>query len=224
MKLQDGNLVYGSTKWLWLGGLVFHYAFFTILIRHLRFFLEPIPAALVFLDRADSFLQIGLPAMYLTDAALLAALAFLLARRLFEPQVRYISFASDFFPLLLIGAIGITGVLMRYFIRVDVTAIKQLAMSLATFSPAVPAGVGPLFFAHLFLICALLAYFPFSKLLHAPGVFMSPTRNLANNSREVRHINPWNPPVKVHTYEEWEEEFHVAMKKAGFPLDKEYKE
>ncbi|MHB8836796.1 MAG: sulfate reduction electron transfer complex DsrMKJOP subunit DsrM [Candidatus Methylomirabilia bacterium] len=224
MKLQDGNLVYGSTKWLWLGGLAFHYAFFTILIRHLRFFLEPIPAVIVFLDRADSFLQIGLPALYLTDGVLLAALAFLLARRLFEPQVRYISFASDFFPLLLIGAIGTTGVLMRYFVRVDVTAIKQLAMSLATFSPAVPAGVGSLFFAHLFLICVLLAYFPFSKLLHAPGVFMSPTRNLANNSREVRHINPWNPQVKVHTYEEWEEEFHVAMKKAGFPLDKEYKE
>ncbi len=224
MKLQNGNLVYGSTKWLWLGALAFHYAFFTILIRHLRFFLEPVPALIAAMDKADGFFQVGLPSMYQTDAVILAALGFLLARRLLEPQVRYISFASDFFPLLLIGAIAVTGVLMRYFVRVDVTAIKQLAMSLATFSPAVPAGVGALFFAHLFLICALLAYFPFSKLLHAPGVFMSPTRNLANNSREVRHINPWNPDVKVHTYEEWEEEFHVPMKKAGFPLEKEYKE
>jgi nitrate reductase gamma subunit len=224
MKLQDGNAVYGSTKWLWLGALAFHYAFFTILIRHLRFFLEPVPGVIAFLDAADSFFQIGLPPMYQTDAVILAALTFLLLRRVFEPQVRYISFASDFFPLFLIGGIATTGVLMRYFIRVDVTAIKQLAMGLATFSPAVPAGVGPLFFAHLFLICMLLAYFPFSKLLHAPGVFLSPTRNLANNSREVRHINPWNPPVKVHTYEEWEEEFHVPMKKAGFPLEKEYKE
>jgi nitrate reductase gamma subunit len=224
MKLQDGNVVYGSTKWLWLGGLAFHYAFFTILIRHLRFFLEPVPAVIAVMDKADSFFQIGLPPMYQTDAVIFAALAFLLARRLFEPQVRYISFTSDYFPLLLIGAIATTGVLMRYLVRVDVTAIKQLAMSLATFSPAVPAGVGSLFFAHLFLICTLLAYFPFSKLLHAPGVFMSPTRNLANNSREVRHINPWNPTVKFHTYEEWEEEFHVPMKKAGFPLEKEYKE
>jgi nitrate reductase gamma subunit len=224
MKIQDGNAVYGSTKWLWLGALAFHYAFFTILIRHLRFFLEPVPALIAAMDKADSFFQIGLPPMYQTDAVIFAALAFLLARRLFEPQVRYISFTSDFFPLLLIGAIAITGVLMRYFVRVDVTAIKQLAMSLATFSPAVPAGVGSLFFAHLFLICVLLASFPFSKLLHAPGVFMSPTRNLANNSREVRHINPWNPPVKFHTYEEWEEEFHVVLKKSGFPLEKEYKE
>jgi len=224
MKLQDGNLVYGSTKWLWLGALAFHYAFFTILIRHLRFFLEPVPALIAMMDKADSFFQIGLPPMYQTDAVILAALVFLLARRLFEPQVRYISFTSDFFPLLLIGAIAITGILMRYFVRVDVTAIKQLAMSLATFSPAVPTGVGSLFFAHLFLICVLLASFPFSKLLHAPGVFMSPTRNLANTSREERHVNPWNYPVKVHTYEEWEEEFHVPMKKAGFTLEKEYKE
>jgi nitrate reductase gamma subunit len=224
MKLVDGNIVYGSTKWLWLGALAFHYAFFTILIRHLRFFLEPVPGLIAAMDRADSFFQIGLPAMYQTDAVILAALAFLLARRLFEPQVRYISFASDFFPLVLIAAIATTGILMRYFVRVDVTAVKQLAMGLATFAPSVPQGVGALFFAHLFLVCALLAYFPFSKLLHAPGVFLSPTRNLANNSREVRHVNPWNPPVKVHTYEEWEEEFHVPMKKAGFPLEKEYKE
>ncbi len=112
--------------------------------------------------------------------------------------MRYISFASDHFPLLLIGSIAITGILMRYFSRVDVTAIKQLAMGLATFAPAVPAGVGPLFFVHLFLVCTLLAYFPFSKLLHAPGVFLSPTRNLANNSREVRHVNPGTPRSSPH--------------------------
>lgn len=224
MKLVEGNAVYGSTKWLWLGALAFHYAFFTILIRHLRFFLEPVPGIIGALDKADSFFQVGLPPLYQTDLVILAALGFLLLRRLLEPQVRYISFASDFFPLALIGAIATTGVLMRYFVRVDVTAIKQLAMGLATFSPAVPQGVGSLFFAHLFLICVLLAYFPFSKLLHAPGVFLSPTRNLANTSREVRHVNPWNPKVKFHTYEEWEEEFHKALKSADFPLEKEYKE
>jgi hypothetical protein len=53
------------------------------------------------------------------------------------------------------------------------------------------------------------------------GVFLSPTRNLANNSRMKRHINPWNYPVKVHTYEEYEEEFHDLMKDAGLPLEKD---
>ena len=30
--------------------------------------------------------------------------------------------------------------------------------------------------------------FPFSKLLHAPGVFFSPTRNQVDNPREQRHL------------------------------------
>jgi nitrate reductase gamma subunit len=222
--MVDGNATYGSTKWLWLGSIAFHYAFFTILIRHFRFFLEPVPGVISAIEKADGFLQIGLPQLYQTDAVILAALAFLFLRRLYEPQVRYISLASDFFPLFLIGGIATTGVLMRYVARVDVTAIKQFAMSLATFSPAVPAGIGALFFSHLLLVSTLVAYFPFSKLVHAPGVFLSPTRNLANNNRAVRHINPWNHPVGVHTYEEWEEEFHAVLKSSGYPLDKEYKE
>ena len=76
-------------------------------------------------------------------------------------------------------------------------------------------------FIHVFLVSALLVYFPFSKLLHAPGVFLSPTRNLANNNRAKRHINPWNPPIIGHTYAEWEEEFHDKLVASGYVLDKE---
>ena len=64
-----------------------------------------------------------------------------------------------------------------------------------------------------------MAYFPFSKLMHAAGIFFSPTRNMPNNSRAVRHVNPWNYPVKVHSYQEYEEEFGEKMKKVGLPLD-----
>jgi hypothetical protein len=52
------------------------------------------------------------------------------------------------------------------------------------------------------------------------GVFLSPTRNLANNNRMKRHINPWNYPVKVHTYEEWEDEFRDKLEAAGMPVEK----
>jgi len=52
------------------------------------------------------------------------------------------------------------------------------------------------------------------------GVFMSPTRNLANNSRMQRYVNPWNYDVKIHTYSEYEEEFRGKMKKAGIPVEK----
>ncbi|HET6923693.1 MAG TPA: hypothetical protein VFI16_11160, partial [Anaeromyxobacteraceae bacterium] len=75
------------------------------------------------------------------------------------------------------------------------------------------------FHAHLFFVSVLLAYFPFSKLMHMAGVFMSPTRNLTANSREVRHVNPWNAPVEVHTYAEYEDEFRDRMRDAGLPLE-----
>jgi nitrate reductase gamma subunit len=68
-------------------------------------------------------------------------------------------------------------------------------------------------------VSVLAVYFPFSKLMHFGGVFLSPTRNLANNSRRKRHINPWNQPVQTHTYREWESEYEDKLKLAGIPLD-----
>ena len=87
---------------------------------------------------------------------------------------------------------------MRYFFKTDIVAVKELAIGLVTLHPKVPAGISPLFFIHLFLVSVLFAYFPFSKLMHAPGVFLSPTRNMVNNNRWVLHVNPWNYPVKFH--------------------------
>jgi nitrate reductase gamma subunit len=94
-------------------------------------------------------------------------------------------------------------------------------MGLVSFSPVVPDGIGAMFYVHFFFVAVLFAYFPFSKLVHLGGVFMSPTRNLANNSRVRRHVNPWNYDVKVHTYEEYEDEFRDVMKAAGMPLEKD---
>jgi len=44
---------------------------------------------------------------------------------------------------------------------------------------------------HLGLVAALMIIFPYSKLLHAPGVFFSPTRNQVDNPRERRHVADW---------------------------------
>ncbi|MBW2632230.1 MAG: sulfate reduction electron transfer complex DsrMKJOP subunit DsrM [Deltaproteobacteria bacterium] len=218
---QGPKISYIWEKWLWLVALAFHYSFLTVLIRHLRFFLEPVPVCLQWLEKIDGFFQIGLPGLFMSGAVLLAAVTFLVLRRIYLPQVRYISLAADFFPLFLIISIAITGILMRYFTKVDVVNIKELAMGLASFHPAIPDGIGVLFYIHLFLVSILFIYFPFSKLMHMPGVFMSPTRNLPNNTRAKMHINPWNYPVKVHTYEEYEDEFREKMREAGLPLEKE---
>jgi nitrate reductase gamma subunit len=166
-------------------------------------------------------LKVGLPGFYISGLVLLAAVTFLFLRRIVMPQVRYISLAADYFPLFLIMGIAITGIMMRYFTKTDIVGVKELAMGLVTLHPTIPEGVGGLFYVHLLFVCVLLAYFPFSKLMHMGGVFLSPTRNLVSNNREVRHINPWNYPVPVHTYEEYEEEFREKMIEAGLPVEKE---
>jgi nitrate reductase gamma subunit len=216
---EGAKLVHWSYKWLWLGAIAFHYAFLLVLLRHLRFFSEPVWGFIHQLESVDGFVQFYTPVVYLTDIVLLTALTYLLIRRLANPALRYISLAADYFPLFLILSIGITGFFLRYVYRTDITAVKQLAIGLVTFSPVVPAGISPLFYAHLFLVSVLFAYFPFSKLMHMPGIFLSPSRNLANNNRQQVHVNPWNYPVKFHTYMDQENEYREAMIEAGIPVE-----
>ncbi|GLI32877.1 sulfate reduction electron transfer complex DsrMKJOP subunit DsrM [Desulforhabdus amnigena] len=220
-KYDGPKLAYQWEKWLWLAGLLFHYSFLVIFIRHLRFFVEPVPGFVHSIERIDGLLQLGLPGLYITDLIFLAAVTYLFLRRVVIPQMRYISLPADYFPLFLLMTLGLTGVLMRYFTKVDVVKVKELAMGIVTFHPVVPEGIGVLFYIHFFLICTFFIYFPFSKLMHLGGVFLSPTRNMPNNSRIVRHINPWNYPVKVHTYAEYEDHFREKMIEAGLPVEKE---
>lgn len=233
MKIKSGpTITYSLEIFLWVGALAFHYAFFTVVLRHFRFFMEPVPWLLQLLENIDSFfrvevlynpIQSGLPGVFLSGLVLLAAVTYLFLRRLFVKNVRYISLASDFFPLFLIMGIAFTGILMRYFNKVDIVAIKELTMSLVTLKAlnmSVPDGISPLFFIHLFFVTILLIYFPFSKLMHMGGVFLSPTRNMTTNTREKRHVNPWNYPVKVHTYDAYEDDFREKMVEAGLPVEK----
>jgi nitrate reductase gamma subunit len=216
---EGGRLVYSSDKWLWAAALAFHYSFLVILLRHLRFLLAPVPVFVLWLQGLDGFFQAGVPEVYVTDIFLVAAVGFLLFRRLADAPLRYLSLAADYFPLALILGIALSGVWLRYVAKVDLEAVKNLAMGLVTFHPKPPVGVGAFFWVHLSLVCVLFAYFPFSKLVHMAGVFLSPTRNLANNSRMRRHVNPWNPPITGHTYAEWEHEFHDKLVAADIPLD-----
>lgn len=222
MKITEkGHIAYVWEKWLWLAAILFHWSFFIILMRHFRLFTPETPWLVSIFEGLDGFFGFGMYSFYLTDLLIVVGLGYLLIRRLVIPMVRYVSLPADYFALFIILGIAISGILMKYFVRADVAGVKELAMSLVAFQPVVPVNIGSIFYIHLFLVCVLLAYFPFSKLMHGPGLILSPTRNLANNSRMQRHINPWNYPVKVHTYEEYEEEFSKVMEAAGLPLDKE---
>jgi nitrate reductase gamma subunit len=220
-ELRDGSLSYPSSKWLWAAALAFHYAFLVVVLRHLRFFLEPVPGFVLALSRVDGFFQIGLPAVFGTTLVFLGAVTFLFLRRVVAPQLRLLSLATDYFPLFLLLAIGLSGAWVRHISKIDVPSAKAMVMGLVQLSPRPAEGVGTAFYVHLFLVSTLLAYFPFSKLVHGAGVFLSPTRNLAANSREVRHVNPWNQPLPIHTYEEYEDEFRDRMRDAGIPVEKE---
>ncbi|GAB6096024.1 sulfate reduction electron transfer complex DsrMKJOP subunit DsrM [Desulfatiferula olefinivorans] len=219
--IKGDRISYEWEIWLWLAALAFHYSFLAVVFRHLRFFLEPVPFCVSLVETLDSFFQIGLPLVFASGIVLFAAVLYLLSRRVMIPQVKYISMIADYFPLLLILGIAGTGIYMRYFLRVDILAIKEMTMGLVTFNAVIPANVSPMLFVHLFLVSTLLIYFPFSKLMHMGGVFLSPTRNLANNSRIKRHINPWNPDLEFVTYEKYENEFREKMIEAGLPVEKE---
>jgi len=218
---ESNRLSYSWEIFLWIGALAFHYSFLVVILRHFRFFTSPVPSCIKFLEYMDGIIQLGLPGLFISGALLLAATLFLLARRIFDTKVTYISQAADYFPLFLIIGIAASGISMRYFTKVDIIGIKELTMGLVTFSPVIPEGVGGLFYAHIFLVSTLFAYFPASKLMHLGGIFLSPTRNMANNTRAKRHVNPWNYDVKTHTYEEYEDHFREKMIEAGLPVDKE---
>jgi len=218
---ERGKVAYATSLGLWAGAMAFHWSMLVIILRHLRLVSSPTPAFVAYLQQVDGFLEISVPVLYVSTVLFLAALAYLLYRRLAQPQVRYISLFDDYFALFLLLGIGVSGFWLRHVAKTDIVAIKELAVGLATLRPVVPETVGALFYGHLFLVCALLAYFPLSKLVHMPGVFLSPTRNLANTNRMVRHVNPWDYPVKTHSYEAYEDEWREKMKASGVPVEKE---
>jgi nitrate reductase gamma subunit len=215
------RLLFKTSTLLWLGAMAFHWSLLVILVRHLRFFLVPVPSAVVILQRVDSIFQNLLPILYISDVIILIALGYLFIRRIIYPHVRYISLPSDYFVLLMIAGIALSGVLMRLIFRVDLVQVKEWVMAMLSLRPMPPKGVNLLFYIHLFFVSLLMAYFPLSKLMHMPGIFLSPTKNLKNTSRNDRHFNPWDHPVKVHTYEEYEDEFREPMKEVGLPVEKE---
>ena len=175
--------LFKSTKWTWLFGWVFHMALFAVLFRHLRYFQEPVWAPVAFVSPLFKYLAF----------AMMIGLLGLLARRMLVDRVRYITAPSDILMLLLLLGIGVTGVLTTFVAHTDVVAVKSFFRHLMTFNfetmPNVPTD--PLMVVHLFLVGILMIIFPISKLLHAPGVFFSPSRNQVDNPREQRHVSDW---------------------------------
>jgi len=172
--------LFRSNKWTWIFGWTFHFALVLVLLRHLRYFQEPVWLPVVWLQPLGTY----------AGFALVAALVGLWARRWLVDRVRYISTPSDHLMLALLLAIGVSGLAMRFAAHTDIVAVKAFMLGLLRLDwQALPAD--PMLLAHLALVALLMVVFPISKLLHAPGLFFSPTRNQTDNSREARHIAAW---------------------------------
>lgn len=172
--------LFKGNKWIWIFGWVFHFGLFLVTLRHLRYFIDPVwlPIELV-----QPFGIYG-------GMAMVVGLAGLWARRMLVDRVRYITGPSDHLILALLVLIGLSGLGMTFLVHTDVIGVKLFFRGLLTFSPA-PLPADPLLLLHLLLVAGLMIVFPFSKLLHAPGLFFSPSRNQADNPRERRHVAAW---------------------------------
>lgn len=172
--------LFRASKWTWIFGWTFHAALLLVLLRHLRYVQEPVWAPIALIQPFGTY----------AGFAMVAGLAGLWARRWLVDRVRYISTPSDHLMLALLLAIGITGLGMRFVSHTDIVAVKAFMLGLMRFNWQ-PLPADPVLLVHLGLVALLMIIFPISKLLHAPGIFFSPTRNQTDNAREQRHQAGW---------------------------------
>ena len=172
--------LFKANKWIWLFGWLFHFGLLLVLLRHLRYFTQPTWWWVEWLQPFGKYASL----------MMVAGLAGLWLRRIVVDRVRYISSPSDHAMLLLLLAIGATGMWMTFASPVDIVSMKAFFVGLMRLELQ-PLPPDALILAHLALVAALMLVFPFSKLLHAPGVFFSPTRNQADNARDKRHVAAW---------------------------------
>jgi len=172
--------LFKSNKWIWVLAVLFHAGLLLVVLRHLRYFTEPV----------WFWVNLVQPFGIYAGFAMVAGLLGLWARRLMVDRVRYISQASDHLMLALLVMIGASGLSLKYLARTDIIQVKAFFLGLMRFDWQ-PLPADPALLLHLGLVAALMIVFPFSKLLHVPGVFFSPSRNQIDDAREKRHLAPW---------------------------------
>jgi len=172
--------LFKANKMIWLFGWMFHVGLLLVLLRHLRYFTEPV---WLWVDLIQPF---GKYAAF----AMVIGLAGLWARRFLVDRIRYISSPSDHLMLALLLTIGISGLVMTFVSRINIIELKTFTLGLLYFDiQSLPSSIS--LWVHLAGVITLMLIFPISKLLHAPGLFFSPTRNQRDNPREKRHVQGW---------------------------------
>lgn len=165
--------LFRANKWTWLLGWLMHLALVLLLLKHL-FYVFDVPPFWV-----GWLMGIG----HILFVVFVVSLSGLLVRRIAVARVRYISAPSDYLMLLLLLAIAVSGYSMHSGSMINLAEVKGFVQGLWQLEwRAFPVDIRLV--VHILLVSILLFIFPFSKLLHAPGLFFSPTRNQVDNARE----------------------------------------
>ena len=161
--------LFRGNRFLWGMSWLFHAMLTLIFIGHLRVVAD-VPALWAALNIDPDVMSgvVGAAA----GVTILVMIVLLIARRFAVERVREISAPADYFALLLLLAIVLTGNAMRFLAPVDLAETRSYFASFAVLEwPTVPENTW--FLAHLFLGQTLLLYMPFSKIMHFGGVFFT---------------------------------------------------
>ncbi len=172
--------LFKSNKWIWVFAIMFHYGMLLVLLRHLRYFTQPV---WWWVDLIQPF---GIYAGFV----MFLGLAGLFARRVVQERIRYISAPSDYLMLALLMLIAFSGLAMKFVAPTDIIMVKAYMLGLLRFRIG-DLPTSPALLVHLGSVALLMIIFPISKLMHAPGLFFAPSRTQVDNAREFRHLSAW---------------------------------
>jgi len=147
--------LFAVNKLLWVGEWLFHVSFVVVIVRHLRYFLLPVPGWISVLQGA------GVWAGYV----LTGSLAYIFVVRYVVQRTVYKSRENLPVTLLFTG-IGILGLLMRWVAPPDLIQVKSFVMGGLGFSPGtLPENIALLL--HILLVIAVLPFLP-THIMTAP--------------------------------------------------------
>jgi nitrate reductase gamma subunit len=148
---------------LWIGEWVFHASFVLVVLRHLRYFLDPVPPWVWWLQTP------GLIGGYVLPFAL----AYVLIVRLCTKHELYAA-PANMFLLALVLLLSSGGVIMHAWFKPDLVAVKQFSLGILGLRPAA-APEGLLFVLHFMFALVLVPFLP-THIIAAPLVMLEARR------------------------------------------------
>lgn len=147
-----------ADRWAWIFGACFYFGLALILLRHLRYFIEPSwVGPLWYLE------ELAQPFGFYGGALLPLGAGLWWARQVVLKEGKIIRHWTDHVVMLLLIAIPVVGYINEY-VHTDIIQLKSFALGLLTGNwTNIPPD--PLLLTHLWLVAALMIVVPFSRLL-----------------------------------------------------------